>query len=56
MRLTQVNDTASGELVLAVSLELSCGSWKLALQDGRRNKPALYTKREEQAQARLSAR
>src|SRR5437773_6041268 len=55
MRLTQVNDTASAELVLAVSLELSCGSWKLALHDGRRDKPAVYTKREEQAQARLSA-
>jgi len=55
MKLTQVNDTASAELVLAVSLELSSASWKIALQDGQRGKPAVYTKREEQAQARLSA-
>src|SRR5207245_1640319 len=31
------------------------GSWKLALQDGRRGKPALHTCKEQQAQARLEA-
>ncbi len=54
MRLTQANDTASEGLVLAVALELSSASWKVALQDGRREKPALYTSKAELAQARLA--
>src|SRR5206468_2416574 len=43
------------ELVMAVGLETAGGSWKLALQDGRRGKPALHTCKEQQAQARLEA-
>ena len=55
MKLTQVNDTRGDELVMAVGLETAGGSWKLALQDGRRGKPALHTCKEQQAQARLEA-
>ncbi|MET0962398.1 MAG: IS110 family transposase, partial [Noviherbaspirillum sp.] len=36
-----------GEVVLAVSLELSSASWKIALHDGKRDKPAIYTVSEE---------
>ena len=45
--------TPSGEL-LAASLELSKGSWKIALHDGRRDKPALHTVSSEQASKRLA--
>ena len=41
------------ETCLAVGLELSKGSWKLALHDGKREKPALYTAADDGAQARL---
>jgi hypothetical protein len=40
-------------VVLAVSLELSEGSWKLALHDGRREKPTIHTVSGEQAGDRL---
>jgi transposase len=52
MELTQVHDTTG--VVLAVALELSCGSWKVALQDGRRERPAVYSYREERPEARVS--
>lgn len=39
--------------MLAVSLELSKGSWKLALQDGSREKPAIHTVKDEHAAGRL---
>ena len=48
--------TAGGEeLVLAVSLELAAAKWKVALHDGRREKPAVHTVAESQAAARLQA-
>lgn len=49
----ETNVTPSGEL-LAASLELSKGSWKIALHDGRRDKPALHTVASEQASKRLA--
>jgi hypothetical protein len=42
-------------LVLAVSLELAAASWKVALHDGRREKPAVHTVAQLQAPARLQA-
>ena len=46
--------TGSGDvLVLAVSLELAAAKWKVALHDGRRDKPAVHTVAEPQAAARL---
>jgi transposase len=48
--------TAGGEeLVLAVSLELAAAKWKVALHDGRREKPAVHTVAQPQAAARLQA-
>ena len=41
--------------VLAVSLELSAGKWKVALHDGRRESPAIHTVAQPQAAARLQA-
>lgn len=41
MQLTQDKEFALGAAVLAVSLELASGSWKMALHDGRREKPAV---------------
>jgi transposase len=46
---------SSEELVLAVSLELAAASWKVALHDGRREKPAVHTVAQAQAAARLQA-
>src|SRR5260370_9370883 len=43
------------ELVLEVSLELAAASWKVALHDGRREKPAVHTVAQPQAAARLQA-
>jgi transposase len=31
------------DVILAVSLELAVGKWKVALHDGRREKPAVHT-------------
>jgi transposase len=39
---------------LAVALELSKNSWKVALHDGRRDKPAIHTVASEQASKRLA--
>lgn len=50
---TQEKDFTRGDEVLAVSLELSKGSWKVALHDGRREKPAIHTVSGEAAEARL---
>uniref|UniRef100_UPI003751B2EB IS110 family transposase n=1 Tax=Undibacterium sp. TaxID=1914977 RepID=UPI003751B2EB len=41
--------------VLAVALELSNGSWKMGLSDGRRAKPAVITVSDDQPHARLMA-
>src|ERR1700758_2894902 len=48
--------TGSGDvLVLAVSLEMAAAKWKVALHDGRREKPAVHAVAEPQAAARLQA-
>jgi transposase len=44
-----------GEVVLAVSLELAVSKWKVALLDGRRERPAVHTVEQPQAAARLQA-
>lgn len=55
MLATLRQDFTSEEVILAVALELSSGSWKIALSDGRRAKPTIVTVAEEQAHARLMA-
>lgn len=50
---TQENNFTLGDEVLAVSLELSKGSWKVALHDGRRDKPAIHAASSEAAEVRL---
>ena len=48
--------TGGGDVpVLAVSLELAAAKWKVALHDGRREKPAVHTVAQPQAEARLQA-
>jgi transposase len=42
MQPTQVRDFTREEEVLAVSLELASKSWKVGLDDGRRNAPAVH--------------
>src|SRR5258707_6339457 len=51
----QTFTTHGEEVVLAVSLELAAAKWKVALHDGRREKPAVHTVAEPQAAARLQA-
>jgi len=51
---TQEKDFTLGEEILAVSLELSKGSWKVALHDGKRDKPAIHTVSSEAPGARLA--
>jgi transposase len=41
------------EAVLAVSLELAGASWKIALHDDKRDKPAIYTVNEQAPVPRL---
>jgi transposase len=55
MRTDQTFTTGSEEQLLAVSLELAAANWKVALHDGRRDKPAVYTVAQPQAAARLQA-
>ncbi|MGF6734136.1 transposase [Paraburkholderia youngii] len=55
MRTDQTLTTGSEKQSLAVSLELAAASWKVALHDGRRDKPAVYTVAQPQAAARLQA-
>src|ERR1700738_5477615 len=55
MRTDQTCTTGGEELVLAVSLELAAARWKVALHDGRREKPAVHTVAQPQAAARLQA-
>ena len=56
MRTDQTFTTGSiEELVLAVSLELAAGKWKVALHDGRREKPAVHTVAQPLAADRLQA-
>ena len=51
----QAYRTSNEELVLAVSLELAAAKWKVALHDGRRERPAVHTVAQPQAAARLQA-
>ena len=53
MRPTCEDDFTPGEDVLAVALELSSRSWKIAFQDGKRAKPAVMTVSAEQPAVRL---
>jgi transposase len=55
MRTDQTFTTGGEELVLAVSLELAAAKWKVALHDGRREKPAVHTVAQPLAAARLQA-
>src|SRR5260370_6758790 len=55
MHTDQTFTTGGEEVVLAVSLELAAASWKVALHDGRREKPAVHTVAQPQAAARLQA-
>src|ERR1700682_286645 len=55
MRTDQTFTTGGEELVLAVSLELAAASWKVALPEGQREKPAVHTVAQPQAAARLQA-
>jgi len=54
MQPTQEKDFTQGAAILAVSLELAKGSWKMALHDGRREKPAVHSVAHEQAAGRLA--
>jgi hypothetical protein len=42
VRTDQTFTTGGEETVLAVSLELAAAKWKVALLDGRREKPAVH--------------
>jgi transposase len=54
MQPTQANDFTPDKEVLAVSLELSSKSWKIALHDGKRDKPAIHTADDAVAAKRLA--
>src|ERR1700741_3072332 len=47
------DDFTPEEEILAVALELSSGSWKMAFQDGKHAKPAVLTVSAEQSAGRL---
>ena len=47
--------SGTDEVVLAVSLELAARKWKVAVHDGRRERPAVHTVEQPQAAARLQA-
>lgn len=53
MQPTLEQDFTVNGAVLAVSLELSKKSWKVALHDGRRERPAVHTAKQEGASDRL---
>lgn len=55
MRTDHTFTTDGEETVLAVSLELAPAKWKVALHDGRREKPAVLTVAQPQTAARLQA-
>src|ERR1700694_5781290 len=55
MRTDQTLPTRGEEVVVAVSLELAAAKWKVALHDGRREKPAVHTVAQPQAATRLQA-
>ncbi len=43
MQPTHHKESMPAEVILAVSLELAGTSWKIALHDGKRDRPAIYT-------------
>lgn len=53
MQPTQDKDTLLEQRVLAVSLELAARSWKVALSDGRREKPSVHSVKAEAPMARV---
>src|SRR5207247_3028281 len=53
MQPTLIKEFTLDEDVLAVALELSKGSWKVALHDGKREKPAIHTVSRKEADKRL---
>ena len=55
MRTDQAYTGTGDALVLAVALELAAAKWKVALHDGRREKPAVHTVAQPQAATRLQA-
>ena len=55
MQPTQVMDVTGGMGVMAVGLELAAKSWKVGLQGGQRERPALHTLRQPAAAGRLAA-
>jgi hypothetical protein len=55
MRRDQTFTTGGEEPVLAASLELAASKWRVALHDGRRERPAVHSVAEPQAAARLQA-
>jgi len=54
MQPTQHKNFTPDDALLAVALELSKGSWKIALHDGKRDKPAIHTVSDEEAPTRLA--
>lgn len=55
MLATLRTDFTAEKVVLAVALELSNGSWKMGISDGRRARPTVITVSDEQPHARLMA-
>ena len=53
MQPTRIDNFTPAEDVLAVSLELSSGAWKIAFHDGKREKPAIRTVSSESPSNRL---
>jgi transposase len=54
MQTAHEKDSTLGGSVLTVALELASKSWKLAVQDEQRERPAIHTASEEGAAARLA--
>lgn len=54
MQTAHANDSTSTGDLLTVSLELACHNWKVALQGGAREQPAVHTTKEEGAAKRLT--
>jgi transposase len=55
MDANHVAEPHAEDVILAVPLELAIGKWKVALLDGRRERPPVHTVAQAQAAARLQA-
>ncbi len=53
MESARIENFTLNEAVMAVSLELSCKCWKVALHDGRHDQPAIHNVRDDMAAARV---